>query len=142
LQNVEALQEKYQQVETEIGKTRARLDLVREQLNVGDKISNNPTPQEQAYWDEKEQLYQMLALLRLLNPKIDAEILDAQIPHDSMVQIVDPAEPGREPVKPNKPLNISIGIIGGGFLGLFVGTIAMAISLQLRKRNGRNPTLA
>jgi hypothetical protein len=115
---------------------------MREQLKVGDEISSNPTPQEQAYWDEKEELYQMMALLRLLNPKIDADILDTQIPQDSMVQIVDSAEPGHFPVKPNKPLNIFIGIIGGGFLGLFVGTIAMAISLHLRKRNGRNPTLA
>jgi uncharacterized protein involved in exopolysaccharide biosynthesis len=142
LQNVKALRERYQLVETEIGQTRSKLYLTREQFNIGDEISSNPTPQEQTYWDEKEQLYQMLAMSRLLDSKINTEILDAQIPQDSMVQIVDPAEPGQKPVKPNKPLNIFIGIIGGGFLGLLVGTIAMAISLQLRKRNGRNPTLA
>ena len=142
LQNVTPPQEQYQLAETEIGQTQARLNLMREQLKVGDKISSNPTPQEQAYWDEKEELDQMLAMRKLLGLKINADKLDAQISEDSMVQIVDPAEPGRFPVKPNKPLNIFIGIIGGGFLGLLVGTIAMAISLQLRQRNGRNPTLA
>ena len=142
LQKVKLLQKEYQQDETDIEQTRTRLYLMREQLKVGDEISSNPTPQEQAYWDEKEELYQMLARPRLLNLQINAIILDAQIPQDSMVQIVDSAVPGRFPVKPNKPLNISIGIIGGGFLGLFVGTIAMAISLQLRKRNGRKLTPA
>ncbi|MGA2869656.1 MAG: Wzz/FepE/Etk N-terminal domain-containing protein [Verrucomicrobiota bacterium] len=142
LQKVKVLQKQYQQDETDIEQTRTRLYLMREQLKVGDEISSNPTPQEQAYWDEKEELYQMLARPRLLNLQINAIILDAQIPQDSMVQIVDSAVPGHFPVKPNKPLNISIGIIGGGFLGLFVGTIAMAISLQLRKRNGRKLTPA
>jgi uncharacterized protein involved in exopolysaccharide biosynthesis len=142
LQNVTTLQKQSQPIETEIGQTQARLDLMREQLKVGDKISSNPTPQEQAYWDEKRELDQMLAMRGLLGAKIYADKLDAQIPQAMMVQVVDPAVPIRFPVKPNKPLNISIGIIGGGFLGLLVGTIAMAISLQLRKRNGRNPTLA
>jgi uncharacterized protein involved in exopolysaccharide biosynthesis len=142
LQNATAPQEQYRLVETEIGQTQARLDLMREQLKVGDKISSNPTPQEQAYWDEKRELDQMLSMRGLLGAKIYADKLDAQIPQAMMVQVVDRAVPIRFPVKPNKPLNISIGIIGGGFLGLLVGTIAMAISLQLRKRNGRNPTLA
>jgi uncharacterized protein involved in exopolysaccharide biosynthesis len=142
LQNVTAPQEQYRLAETEIGKTQARLDLMREQLKVGDKISSNPTPQEQVYWDEKRELDQMVAMRGLLGPKIYADKLDAQISQAMMAQVVDPAVPIRFPVKPNKPLNISIGIIGGGFLGLLVGTIAMAISFQLRKRNGRNPTLA
>ncbi len=84
----------------------------------------------------------MLAMRKLLGLKIATDKLDAQIPSDAMVQVIDPAVPGRVPAKPNKPLNISIGIIGGGFLGLVVGTIAMTISLQLRKRNGRNLTPA
>jgi uncharacterized protein involved in exopolysaccharide biosynthesis len=142
LQNVTALQEQYQPIETEIGQTQARLNLMREQLKVGDNISSNPTPQEQAYWDEKGELDQMLAMRKLLGLKISADKLDAQIPQAMMVQVVDPAVPGRAPVKPNKPLNISIGIIGGGFLGLFVGTIAMAIALQLRKRKERPLTPA
>ena len=33
---------------------------------------------------------------------MDAEKVDAYIPKDSMVQVVDPAEPGKAPVKPNK----------------------------------------
>jgi uncharacterized protein involved in exopolysaccharide biosynthesis len=35
-------------------------------------------------------------------------------------QITDRAEPGKLPVRPNKPLNIALGVVAGGLLGLFV----------------------
>jgi hypothetical protein len=48
------------------------------------------------------------------------------------VQIIDPAEPGHAPVRPNKPLNIVIGIIGGGILGLVAGALMALIWLIAR----------
>jgi uncharacterized protein involved in exopolysaccharide biosynthesis len=139
LQDIIALQQRYQQGETEIEKTQNKLNSLRGQLKIGSLISANPTPQEQAYWDEQRELDQMLQMQKLRSLKIDTEKLDAEIPHSEMAQIVDRAQPGRFPVKPNKPLNIVIGIVGGGLLGLIIGTIAMSISLQFRKGNGRNP---
>ena len=39
------------------------------------------------------------------------------------VQIVDRAEPGKFPVKPNKPLNIALGAVAGIFLGALAAVI-------------------
>lgn len=136
------LQQHYQQEAAEIGQIEARLNSLREQLKIGNQISANPSPQELAYWDEMGGLAQILDMHRLLSLKIEKEKVDAEIPKSSMVQVVDPAEPGRTPVKPNKPLNILIGIVGGGTLGMIVGEIAMLVSLRFRKGNGHRLTPA
>ena len=39
------------------------------------------------------------------------------------VQIIDRAEPGKFPVKPNKPLNIALGAVAGIFLGALAAVI-------------------
>src|SRR5947209_5216770 len=49
--------------------------------------------------------------------KIAMEKTDLQLPKNSMVEIIDTAKPGARPVRPNKPLNIALGII----IGLVVG---------------------
>lgn len=41
----------------------------------------------------------------------------------AMVEITDRAEPGREPVKPNKPLNIALGVVAG----IVLGSVAAAL---------------
>ncbi len=52
------------------------------------------------------------------------------------VVIFDRAEPGRYPVKPNKPLNIFLGAVVGGFLGLGAGALSMLVAA---KRDQRGP---
>ena len=49
--------------------------------------------------------------------KIASEQIDVSLPKSMMVEIVDTAKPGLRPVRPNKPLNIALGII----IGLVVG---------------------
>lgn len=51
---------------------------------------------------------------------------DPKIPADAPVVVVDKAEPGREPVRPNKPLNIALGVMAGIVLGALVsGVVAL-----------------
>jgi capsular exopolysaccharide synthesis family protein len=52
-----------------------------------------------------------------LYSKILGEKTDLQLPKNSMVEIIDTAKPIMKPVKPNKTLNIGLGII----IGLVVG---------------------
>lgn len=136
-----ALENQYQQEEKQIGQIRAKVSSMRQQLKIGSQISDSPTVPELVYWDTKQELDQMQEIHRLLYLKMnnDKLSLSALIPQDILVQIVDLAEPGRAPVKPNRPVNIVIGAVGGGALGLIAGTIAMMISFQLRKGNRRNP---
>lgn len=56
----------------------------------------------------------------------------------SPVEIVDKAVPGLRPVRPNKPLNIFLGVLGGMFLALAAGAVmAVIATLAGRKSRGK-----
>lgn len=69
------------------------------------------------YFEAKRDLEELIRFRQILNTKIAMEKTDLQLPKNSMVEIIDTAKPGLRPVKPNKPLNIALGII----IGLVVG---------------------
>jgi len=71
----------------------------------------------QPYFNAKRHLETAQAFLRLLETKIASENIEKNLPKTAMVEVVDWAQPGMKPVKPNKPLNIALGII----IGLVVG---------------------
>ncbi len=73
--------------------------------------------QSQPYYDAKHHLEQLQKFGQLLTYKIASEKIDVDLPKTAMVEIVDQAQPGLRPVRPNKPLNIALGII----IGLVVG---------------------
>jgi capsular exopolysaccharide synthesis family protein len=54
----------------------------------------------------------------LLLSKVKMARIDYELPIYTMVQITDPAEPGKVPVKPNKPLNIALGLVFGFIMGI------------------------
>jgi len=72
----------------------------------------------QPYWAEKRKLANMIEFHRLLAAKIESEKLDVEIPKTSIVEITGPAEPGESPVKPNKTLNIILGVVIGLIMGV------------------------
>jgi succinoglycan biosynthesis transport protein ExoP len=69
------------------------------------------------YFEAKRDLEELVRFRQILQTKIAMEKTDLQLPKNSMVEIVDTAKPGLRPVRPNKPLNIALGII----IGLVVG---------------------
>ncbi len=71
----------------------------------------------QPYFDAKRRLEELVRFRALLDSKISAETVDKALPKSIMVTIIDTAQPGPHPVRPNKPLNIALGII----IGLVVG---------------------
>ena len=94
-----------------------RDDIVRQvdeakKKNLADSAKNQP------YYDAKRDLDQLTEQHRLLYLRMDAQKVDSTIPENSMVQIVDYAEPGKAPVKPNKPVNIALGLIFGLIMGV------------------------
>jgi len=96
-----------------------------------------PSPETKLYWDAKRSLEQRLDFHKLLFSKIEAERLAAQMPLDTLVQITDTAEPGRAPVKPNKTLNIFLGAVAGGFLGLVAGAVCALAAAKFGPRQGK-----
>ncbi len=77
------------------------------------------------YYDAKMELEELLSLRRVLYMKVEAENIDLSLPKTAMVEILDHAQPDYRPVRPNKPLNIALGII----IGLVVG-IGLAFFIE------------
>lgn len=71
----------------------------------------------QPYWEAKRKLEDLQRFSQVLAMKIASEKIEVSLPKTTMVEIMDPALAGVRPVKPNKPLNIALGII----IGLVVG---------------------
>ncbi|HOX56978.1 MAG TPA: polysaccharide biosynthesis tyrosine autokinase [Candidatus Paceibacterota bacterium] len=69
------------------------------------------------YFEAKSALEELKRFRQILDAKIAYEKIDVDLPKTMMVEIVDKAVPGLRPVRPNKPLNIALGII----IGLVVG---------------------
>ena len=55
------------------------------------------------------------------------------------VEIIDTAKPGIRPVRPNKPLNITLGVMMGVLLGLVIGGGVWLAGLALGSKPGANP---
>lgn len=60
--------------------------------------------------------------------------LDSRMPNRVLVQILNLAEPGKAPVKPNKTLNVVLGIFLGVLLAGIIGGTAAFIVFYKRKR--------
>jgi capsular exopolysaccharide synthesis family protein len=77
------------------------------------------------YYEAKLNLEQKKRFSQILDMKIAGEKIDIDLPKSTMVEIIDKAIPGIKPVRPNKPLNIALGII----IGLVVG-IGLAFFIE------------
>ncbi|HZL77680.1 MAG TPA: GNVR domain-containing protein [Candidatus Limnocylindrales bacterium] len=132
------LQQQYKIQEEQIHTAQSDVESLRQQLKSAGDVAASQSPQEQPYWDKKRDLSQLLDLHKSLFSKIEAEQLDAQMPQTALVQIIDQAELGRAPVRPNKTLNIVIGAVAGGFLGLMAGAASALVSFKFGNRARKN----
>ena len=73
--------------------------------------------QSQPYFDAKRRLEELIKFRVVLDSKIAVEQVDKDLPKTITVTIIDSAQVSAKPVRPNKPLNIALGII----IGLVVG---------------------
>jgi capsular exopolysaccharide synthesis family protein len=69
------------------------------------------------YWQLKRELENQITVRERLQFRIITETVDAELPKSGIVEVVDKAEPTFRAVRPNKALNIALGII----IGLAVG---------------------
>jgi len=76
------------------------------------------TKKSQPFWDKKRKLEEMIRFRNILSLKMLSEKTDERLPKTAMVEIVDPATPALKPARPNKPLNIALGIIVGLVVGI------------------------
>jgi succinoglycan biosynthesis transport protein ExoP len=70
------------------------------------------------YWEAKRDVETRIEMQKLLQAKIMSEQVDLGLPTTQMVTIIDPAKPGDSPVRPNKTLNIILGVVFGLLTGI------------------------
>jgi capsular exopolysaccharide synthesis family protein len=97
---------------------KAGLDALTQSVEAGKIKDQEEFKKNQPYYDQKRKLESMLEFHKLLDAKIATERLEMEIPKNSMVQVTDPAEPGKEPVQPKKTLNIVLGLVFGLIMGV------------------------
>jgi len=73
------------------------------------------------YYQAKRHLEELQRFQTLLNLKMASEKVDMSLPNSTLVEIIDRAEPGLRPVRPNKYLNLFIGAVVGTLLGAIAG---------------------
>lgn len=76
------------------------------------------TERSRPYYDKKRKLEEMIRFRNILALKMLSEDTDKALPKTAVVEIVDPATPALKPVRPNKPLNIALGIVVGLVVGI------------------------
>jgi hypothetical protein len=96
---------------------KAALDTLIQEVDLATKRDLEEAVRGQPYWEEKRKLANLEDYHRLLAIKIETEKIDLAIPRTSTDQTVI-AEPGKAPVRPNKTLNITLGLIFGLIVGI------------------------
>ena len=104
-------------LETQAASSRAEMAQLDKTLEEAKKTDIERAEKSRTYFDKKRELENLLGFRRILEMKIAAEKIDVQLPKTMMVEIMDRAVPSLRPVRPNKPLNIFLGIV----IGLVVG---------------------
>ena len=105
-------------LENQLESEKAALDALTASVETAKEKDQNEAVRGQPYWNEKRRLENLREFHKVLNAKIEQEKLDIEIPKSSIVEITDPAQPGEKPVKPNKTMNIVLGVIIGLIMGV------------------------
>ena len=95
-------------------------------------LKTRPTAETENYWSIQRRLDELLAANKLTDSKLKSEQMNVQVAGTRFAQIIDPAEPGLRPVKPNKPLNITLGVFSGILLAGVIGGVAAFITSRIR----------
>jgi len=105
-------------LQSEVTEKKAGLDVLEQKVEDAKKKDFENSTKDQPYYDALFKLQQMQVVHNLLYAKIKSMTIDAAIPTTTMVIVTDPAVPGKSPVRPNKPVNIVLGLIFGLIMGV------------------------
>jgi len=105
-------------LESQVSSKKAALDALTQSVEDAKVRDQVESAKNQPYYDAKRNLEQLRDQHKLLYAKIESVKLEADSPKNSMVQMTDRAEPGKAPVKPNKTVNIVLGLVFGLIMGI------------------------
>ena len=104
-------------METQVAVAKAGLDSLVQQVEDARLIDAKKLTDSRPYFDKKRDLGDLEDMRRMLMRRMTVEDIDLNLPKSAQVIIVEHGVPGLKPVRPNKPLNIILGVV----IGLVVG---------------------
>lgn len=104
---------------------KAEVDFVNLKLDEAKTNDMATAERSRSYFEAKSDLDRYRKFRDVLALRASQENVEMAMPKTTMVEIIDKAQPGDRPVRPNKPLNIALGII----IGLVVG-IGLAFFIE------------
>lgn len=105
-------------LENNLNTEKAALNSLTNQVWAAEQKDRDEAVRGQPYWEAKRNLANLVDFHKLLAARIESETIDLAIPKTSVVEITAVAEPGKDPVRPNKALNITLGIVFGLIVGV------------------------
>jgi polysaccharide biosynthesis transport protein len=96
---------------------KAKVDSLHTKLDEAKQTDIARAEETRPYWDKKRELEDLLSFKKILETRLAMEKVDITLPRTGMVSIMNSAVAGERPVRPNKPLNIILGVV----IGLVVG---------------------
>jgi capsular exopolysaccharide synthesis family protein len=105
-------------LEARVSSLKDGLDTLEKEVEQATQIDIKKAGESQPYFDAKQYLAQLQRLREVMAVKIAYEKIDVGLPKSAVVEIIEPAIPAFKPVRPNKPLNIALGIIVGLVVGV------------------------
>jgi polysaccharide biosynthesis transport protein len=105
-------------LKTKTATFKARLDELTTEVNKAKKIDIDAAIERRPYFQAKRDMESLQLVRERLSLRVAQEKVDAAIPRWGIVEVIDPAEPSMRAVRPNKALNISVGIIVGLAVGI------------------------
>ncbi len=97
---------------------KAHVDALKTEVDVYRKYDIKTAISRRPYWDAKRELENLQLIRDRLQLRIIQEKVELAIPKTGIVEIIDQAEPSLKAVRPNKMLNIALGIIVGLAVGV------------------------
>jgi len=104
-------------LESKVDAMRAGVENLSNQVAAATQRDIEQAGRSRPFFEAKREAEKLQRFNQMLYLKIASEKTDLDLPKGSMVEVVEHAVPGLKPVRPNKPLNIALGII----IGLVVG---------------------
>jgi len=97
---------------------KARLDELTSEVDKAKKIDIDAAIERRPYFQAKRDMESLQFMREGIGRRVTQEKVDAAIPRFGIVDVIDPAERSDRAVRPNKVLNISLGIIVGLAVGI------------------------
>lgn len=105
-------------LKTNAERSKARLTEIEAQVRTARDEMKSTGEKFRSYFDAKRELENLQRVKEAINLRIASEAIETELPLGSIVTVTDEAKMSPNPIKPNKPLNIGLGVIVGLIVGV------------------------